>query len=342
MFKNFFVSTRKGILPSLLLPLVLFKFMYKFNELYKTITFTEALTMIAKIVTILCVFTAGFLSLSVSAQADSDTVKISPTQLTDKIYMLTGKGGNIGLFIGEDGTFLIDDQFAPLTEKIITAIKSVGGSHPKFLINTHYHGDHTGGNENLGQEGTLIFSHDNVHERLRTGSFIQEFNKKRPGIGREGLPVVTFSEDISFHLNNDTIHAIHVPGAHTDGDCFIHFKKANVIHAGDIFFNGFYPFIDVQHGGSLKGTIEAADKILLLADDSTKIIPGHGPLADKAQLISYRQMLETAYERLRALKAEGKTAQEAAAANPLEDLDKIWGDGMFNSDRWIEIIYSGV
>lgn len=294
------------------------------------------------ILMIFCILTTGLLSMSGFAQAESDTVKITPIKLTDQIYMLTGKGGNIGLCIGEDGTFLIDDQFAPLTPKILAAIKSVGGEHPRFLINTHYHGDHTGGNENLGKEGTLIFSHNNVRERLNAGSFIQEFKKKRPGLTPEGLPVVTFSEDISFHLNNDTIQATHVPVAHTDGDSFIHFKKANVIHTGDIFFNGFYPFIDVQHDGSLKGMIEAVDEVLLLADDSTKIIPGHGPLADKAQLINYRKMLKTAFERLRKLKAEGKTAQEAAELDPLEDLDETWSDGLFETDRWIEIIYSGV
>lgn len=298
--------------------------------------------MIAKLTIIVCVFTMGLFSLPIDIKAEDGTVKITPIQLTDQIYMLTGKGGNIGLFIGEDGSFLIDDQFAPLTEKILAAIKSVGGAHPKFLLNTHYHGDHTGGNENLGKEGTLIFSHDNVRERLSAGSFIQEFKKKRAALAPEGLPVITFSDDMSFHLNNDTVHTMHVPGAHTDGDSFIHFRKANVIHTGDIFFNGFYPFIDVLHGGSLKGMIKAVDKVLLLTDDKTKIIPGHGPLADKAQLISYRKMLATAFERLRKLKAEGKTASEAAAADPLEDLDETWGDGMFESDRWIEIIYSGV
>jgi len=298
--------------------------------------------MIAKIAIIVCAFTIGLFSMPVDTKAEGDTVKITPVKLTDQIYMLTGKGGNIGLCIGEDGTFLIDDQFAPLTGKILAAIRSVGGAHPKFLINTHYHGDHTGGNENLGKEGSLIFSHDNVRERLSAGSFIQEFKKKRQALTPEGLPVVTFSEDISFHLNNDTIHAKHVPAAHTDGDSFIHFRKSNVIHTGDIFFNGFYPFIDVLHGGSLKGMIAAVDKVLLLADDKTKIIPGHGPLADKTQLISYRQMLVTVYERLRKLKADGKTASEAAADDPLEDLEETWGDGMFEGDRWIEIIYPGV
>lgn len=295
-----------------------------------------------KLLTILCVFTVSLFSFSRSAQAEENTVKIIPIKLTDQIYMLTGKGGNIGLCIGKDGTFLIDDQFAPLTPKILAAIKSVGGEQPRFLLNTHFHGDHTGGNENLGKQGTLIFSHDNVRERLNAGSFIQEFKKKRPGLTPEGLPVVTFSEGISFHMNNDTIQATFVPAAHTDGDSFIYFKKSNVIHTGDIFFNGFYPFIDVQHGGSLKGMIKAVDKVLLLADDRTKIIPGHGPLADKAQLTSYRKMLQTAFERLRKLKAEGKTAKEAAELDPLEDLDDVWGDGLFETDRWIEIIYSGV
>jgi len=293
--------------------------------------------MIGKIIAVLCI-----LMTTVTPTVQSNEVEIMTVPVTTQIYMLSGEGGNVGLFIGDDGTFLIDDQFAPLTEKIVAAIKSVGGDFPKFLINTHYHGDHTGGNENLGKGGTLIFSHDNVRERLSTGSFIAAFDMKREAISREGLPVVTFSEDISFHLNGDSLSAIHVPHAHTDGDSFIYFKKANVLHAGDIFFNGFYPFIDVTHGGSLKGTIKAVDKILSLADDNTKIIAGHGPLGDKAQLAGYRQMLSKAYERLRKLKAEGKTIQEAVAAKPLADLEKTWGDGIFNSDRWIEIIYSGV
>jgi len=296
--------------------------------------------MIGKIISVVCVLITGVMSFAPAGH--SSEVEIMAVPVAEQIYMITGEGGNIGLFIGEDGTFLIDDQFAPLTDRIVAAIKSVGGEFPKFLINTHYHGDHTGGNEYLGQGGTLIFSHDNVRERLSTGSFIAAFDMKREAISREGLPVVTFSEDISFHLNGDSLRAIHVPHAHTDGDSFIYFKKANVLHAGDIFFNGFYPFIDVTHGGSLKGTIKAVDKILSLADDNTKIIAGHGPLGDKAQLAGYRQMLSKAYERLRKLKAEGKTIQEAVAAKPLADLEKTWGDGIFNSDRWIEIIYSGV
>ena len=293
---------------------------------------------------VLCVLVVWLVSytITVHADTDADTEEISPTPVTEQIYVIAGKGGNVGIFTGDDGTFLIDDNFAPLTGKIIEAIKSIGGDHPKFLINTHYHGDHTGGNENLGKAGTLIFSHDNVRERLINGSFIAAFNMKSEATAPEGLPVVTFSENINFHLNDDTIQAIHVAHAHTDGDSFVYFHKANVIHAGDIFFNGFYPFIDVNHGGSLKGTVQAVDEILSLVDADTKIIPGHGPIGDKAQLESYRTMLWTAYERLRKLKAEGKTAQEAAAAKPLEDLETTWGDGLFTGDSWIELIYVGV
>lgn len=271
-----------------------------------------------------------------------DEVKIESTKITDQIYMLTGNGGNLGLFIGQDGTFLIDDQFAPLTEKIIAEVQAVGGDSPKFLINTHYHGDHTGGNENLGQGGTLIVSHDNVRDRLRNGAFIQEFNMKMEAVAPAGLPVVTFSEDISFHLNGDTVHAVHVPHSHTDGDAIIHFSAANVIHGGDIIFSGFYPFIDVTHGGSIKGMINGVKLIMSLSDETTKIIPGHGSLTNKAELANYLTMLETAYERLRKLKADGKTAREAIDAKPLADLEEEWGDGLFNGDKWIEIIYSGV
>ncbi len=297
--------------------------------------------MRGKFVSLVCALGVGIMTLPAPVMA-AEEVKITPAQVAEQIYMMKGQGGNLGLFIGEDGTFLIDDQFAPLTDKIVAAIKEVGGDFPKFLLNTHYHGDHTGGNENLGQGGTLIFSHDNVRERLSSGSFIAAFNKKREAVAKHGLPVVTFSEDISFHLNGDTVHAIHVPSAHTDGDSFIHFQAANVIHAGDLFFNGFYPFIDVHHGGDLKGMIKGVDKVLSLADDKTKIIPGHGPLADKAQLAEYRKMLAIAYERLRKLKAAGKTAQEAVAAKPLADLEAIWGDGLFTGERWIELIYPGV
>jgi len=284
----------------------------------------------------------GLLVLSIPAAAAEEEVTIKTLQIRDSVYMLVGQGGNIGLFIGEDGTFLIDDQFAPLTPKHLEAIRAAGGEVPKFLINTHYHADHTGGNENLGKAGTVIFSHDNVRERMTMETVIEAFNMTTPPQPKAALPVVTFSTDITFHLNGDTLNAFHVPRAHTDGDSVIHFKNANVIHSGDVFFNGFYPFIDVTHGGTLKGMVEGADAVLALADGETKIIPGHGPLGDKAQLQGYHDMLATAYERLSTLKAKGMSVEEAVSEKPLADLEERWGKGMFPGDKWIGLIYEGL
>jgi glyoxylase-like metal-dependent hydrolase (beta-lactamase superfamily II) len=276
------------------------------------------------------------------AKEEASKVEVTPVKITNHLYMLAGKGGNIGLFIGDDGTFMIDDQFAPLTEQILAAIKTIGGTHPKFLINTHYHPDHTGGNENLGEESTLIFSHDNVRKRLHDGYTIKTFKAEQSPLAPEGLPVVTFSKDITFHLNGEDIHAVFVPNAHTDGDSFIIFPKANVIHTDDIFFNGFYPFIDVEHGGNLQGMIAAADTILKLADDATTIIPGHGPLGDKAELKNYRNMLATVLKRLQKLKKAGKSVDDVIAAKPLADLEQEWGDGHFKGDQWIKLIFSSL
>jgi len=292
-------------------------------------------------ISLLAVITASLLFNAPALRAQDD-VKIEALPVADKIYMLTGKGGNIGLFLGNDGTFVIDDQFAPLTDKILAAIKSVGGDTPRFLINTHFHGDHTGGNENLGKAGTLIVSHDNVRRSLVNGYYIGAFGMNAPPADKAALPVITFSEDMHFHINDEAVRAIHVARAHTDGDSFIHFKKANVVHAGDIFFNGFYPFIDVNNGGSVRGTIEAVDVILAMTDSNSKIIPGHGPLGDKAQLQAYRDMLDTAYTRLLKLKSDGVSAQDAIAQNPLEDLEATWGGGIFKGDKWISIIYPGI
>jgi glyoxylase-like metal-dependent hydrolase (beta-lactamase superfamily II) len=283
----------------------------------------------------------GLIVLSTSAAAEEEVV-ITTVPVRDGISMLTGKGGNIGLFVGEDGTFLIDDQFAPLTPKHLEAIRAAGGEVPRFLVNTHYHADHTGGNENLGKAGTLIFSHDQVRERLTVETVIKAFNMVTPPLPEAALPVVTFSSDITFHINGDTLRAFHVSRAHTDGDSVIHFQEANVIHAGDVFFNGFYPFIDVDHGGTLKGTIEAADAVLALADGETVIIPGHGPLGDRKQLQAYREMLSTAYEELSRLKAGGKSVEDAVAAKPLAGLEERWGGGLFPGDTWVGLVYGGL
>lgn len=292
---------------------------------------------------LLAAFTgATLLTIAVPAAAQMDEVKITATTIADGIHMLKGKGGNVGLLIGPDGTFMIDDQFAPLTGKLLSAIKGLGGDTPRFVINTHYHHDHTGGNENLGKLGVTIVSHDNVRKKLAEGATIKAFNKVIPPAPKAAVPVITFAEEMTFHLNGQTVHVFHSNNAHTDGDAIIHFREANIIHAGDTFFNGFYPFIDVGGGGSVQGVIAAVDKMLALADDNTKIIPGHGPLANKAQLIAYREMLTTAQGRLSKLKSSGKSAAEAVAEKPLSDLETTWGKGFLPTDKWITIVYEGV
>jgi cyclase len=283
-------------------------------------------------------------SLSISSQsfAQQSPVKIEASQLADNIYMISGQGGNIGLLTGAEGSFLIDDQFAPLTEKIIEVVKSVGGDVPRFLINTHYHSDHTGGNENLGKAGTLIMAHHAVRERLVNGSYIGAFDMKSGPADKAALPTVTYSEDMHVHINGETIRIIHVPSAHTDGDSFVVFEDANIVHAGDIFFNGFFPFIDGDNGGSVKGVIAGADAMLALTDADSKIIPGHGPLGSREDLQAYRDMLATAYERLLKLKNQGMSVEDAIAKTPLKDLEADWGNGIFTADKWIGIVYPAV
>lgn len=286
--------------------------------------------------------TLGAVLLAATLSGAAAAQQIDSVEVKDNIHMLTGDGGNIGVFIGADGTFMIDDKFAPLTEAILAKVGELGGDTPKFLLNTHYHGDHTGGNENLGKTGSLIVAHEHVRKRLAEGTTIKAFDMVTPAQGGSALPVITFTRDMRFHLNGETVDIVHLPAAHTDGDSYVHFVDANVIHTGDVVFNGFYPFIDVDHGGTLKGVIAAVDTMLALVDDDTRIIPGHGPLASRQDVVNYRDMLATVQERLGTLKAAGKSADETGAEKPLADLEAEWGDGNFTGDRWIGLIYDGV
>ncbi|WP_456426126.1 MBL fold metallo-hydrolase [Rhodocaloribacter sp.] len=276
------------------------------------------------------------------AQQNFDEVRIETIPVTDGLFMLVGSGGNIGLSVGEDGAILIDDQYAPLTDKIKAAVTAQTDRPIRFVINTHWHGDHTGGNEHMGETGAIIVAHENVRKRMSTEQFLKAFNTRRPPSPPGALPVVTFTDAVTFHWNGDDIRVFHVAPAHTDGDAVIHFQKANVIHAGDTYFNGMYPFIDTSTGGSLDGMIAAADMILALADDETKIIPGHGPLSNKAELVAYRDMLATVGARIRTLVEAGKTRDEVIAAKPTADLDATWGKGFLQPDVWVGIVYDAV
>lgn len=269
-------------------------------------------------------------------------VKVEVVPVTDGIHMLTGRGGNIGVSTGEDGVFLIDDQYAPLTERIKAAVKTLSDKPVRFVLNTHWHGDHTGGNENLGKEGVVIIAHDNVHERMTKENFIAAFDMKVPAAPKAALPVISFNDTVTFHLNGHDIHAVHVEHAHTDGDSIVHFRGANVLHMGDIWFNGLYPYIDVDSGGSLDGVIAAVDVALGLADDRTKIIPGHGPLSDKAGLTAYRRFLVDVRERVGKLVQAGKSLDEIIAAKPLADYEASLGGGFLNTETFLKVAVGAV
>jgi cyclase len=273
------------------------------------------------------------------AQPDFSKVEVTSQKVAEGVYMLMGAGGNIGLSVGADAAFLIDDQYAPMTPKIKAAVAALTSKPVRFVLNTHWHGDHTGGNKDLGESGTLIVAHENVRKRMTAEQFLEAFGMKVPPADPAALPVVTFSDSVTFHLNGEEIYAFHIPPAHTDGDSLVQFRKANVLHGGDTFFNGMYPFIDLSTGGEVGGMIAAADRMLALAGDATKIIPGHGPLATKADLKAYRDMLATARDRVAAQVKAGKTLEQTTGAKPLAELDAKWGQGFLKADPFVSILY---
>ncbi len=278
------------------------------------------------------------------AQQDFSKVEIKAEKLSDTVYMLTGAGGNLGLSVGPDAVFLIDDQFAPLAPKIKAAVAKLTTKPVSFLLNTHFHFDHTGGNEAFGTDGALIVAHDNVRRRMSTDQLIAlagttNAQKASPKVA---LPVVTVSGELRFHINGDEIHAFHAPRAHTDGDLIVHFRPSDVVHMGDTFFNGMYPFIDAGSGGSPEGVVLAYDRVLALAGERTKIIPGHGPLARKADLQASRDMLATVIRRVADLRRAGKTEGEVIAAKPSADFDARFGGGFIKPDVFIAMVLAGV
>jgi cyclase len=270
---------------------------------------------------------------------DYSKVVVEAQKLAEGVYMITGAGGNIGASVGEDGIAIIDDQFAPLTPRIQEALAKLSNKPIRFVINTHWHSDHTGGNENFGKAGAVIVAHDNVRKRMSEKQFSTFFNRETPPSPKEALPVVTFAEDVTLNFNGETLHVFHLDNAHTDGDALIYFRNANVLHMGDTFFNGMYPFIDSESGGGIDGAIAAVDKVLGMVGAETKIIPGHGPLGTRAELEKYRGMLATLRERVTRLIREGKTAEQAVAEKPTADLDETWAKGFFKPEQIVAMVY---
>lgn len=276
-----------------------------------------------------------------AAAQDMSKVEVKAEQLAPGVAVLFGAGGNIGVSYGADGTILIDDQFAPLTEKIQKAVAGLGAQPVKFLVNTHWHGDHSGGNENLGNAGAVIMAHDNVRARM-SKPFTRFDGSNAPASPAAALPVVTYADGLKLHLNGEEVRVIHVPAAHTDGDSLIHWTKSNVIHMGDLFMLQIsFPFVDVKSGGDVRGFVAAADKALALANDQTKIIPGHGAMATKADLQNHRDMIAGTIAKVEAGIKAGKTLDQIKAERPADGYG-VKADGFITADAFVEVVYTAV
>ncbi len=276
------------------------------------------------------------------AFAQEKAVEFTTIQLSDTIYMLKGRGGNVGISSGKDGLYIIDDQVKPVTTGLLNAIRKVSDRPIKFVINTHYHADHTGGNETIGRSGSVIIAHDNIRERMATEQVSIFRNTTTPPYPKDALPVVTFNDRITLHFNGESATAYYVANGHTDGDAIIHFPVSNVIHMGDMFFNGLYPYVDLDAGGSIQGIIDAAELALSLSNESTRIIPGHGPLAMTEDLKTYRDYLIQASINVQVLIDEGKDLRQVIDAKPTSEWDETLGKTWITPPQFVTFIYNSL
>ena len=303
---------------------------------YKTIQ-GDAMKVFSRIFILSAAMTSAA---AVSAQQDFSNVQIVPHSLGDGLYFLEGQGGNIGVSVGDDGVFLIDDQFAPLTEKIIAAVATLSDQPIRFLLNTHYHGDHVGGNQNLGQAGVVIISNENVRTRLQAGFTNGDLQRALTAEQKAGLPVITYADSIDLHLNGHDIHAFHVAPAHTDGDSFVVFRDANLIHTGDVFRTTGYPRADGNANGSFYGIMAGYQILLDISDENTRFLPGHGVVSDRNEVASQLQMFTTIRDRVKAGVDAGMTLEQIQASKPTAEYDAQWSAGVATAgDDLVAVIY---
>lgn len=289
-----------------------------------------------------CALTLLAASLSTAAVAQDKEVEYTATALSPTVTMIKGRGGNIAVSSGDDGVFIIDDQLKPLTDQLLESIRKVSDRPIRFVINTHYHGDHVGGNETIGKSGAVIIAHDNIRQRMSTDQFNHFWNETTPAWPEESLPVVTFNDQVTLHLNGEAVKVAHVPRGHTDGDSIVHFPDSNVIHMGDIFFNGLYPYIDLDGGGTIQGMIAGVALGISLADDETQVIAGHGPMSDLQGLKEYHAFLSKARDNVQALIDQGMNREQAVAARPTAEWDEILGNVWITPEQLVIFIYNSL
>ncbi len=290
----------------------------------------------------ICTYLIGAWAVTSVQAQDWSKVTIRTVPLADNLYVLVGGGGNVALLVGEEGALLVDTGYEQTIEKITAAVKAVTDKPIRLVVNTHWHFDHVGGNEALAKSGSVIIAHENARKLMSEDRHVAVIDTDVPASPAGALPVVTFADSMTLHWGNEEVRIIHVPAAHTDNDCIVHFTKSNVLHMTDTWFNGMFPFIDLNAGGSLDGVVHAFDLALTLVDDKTKIIPGHGPGADLADLREYHGMLVTVRDRVRAMKVEGKTRDEIIAAKPTKEYDPKWGKSWLDPDTWVGLVYDAM
>ncbi len=268
--------------------------------------------------------------------------EIKTAQLTDHLYVLEGAGGNVAAFVWDEGVLLVDDKIAPASPRMKAAVAAISPKPIRFVVNTHWHPDHRGGNETLAGDGSVIVAHENVRRRMSVESFVEVFDRRLPASPTAALPIVTFTRDVTFHLGGEEVSVIHVDRAHTDGDSLVRFRKANAIHMGDCYLNGSFPVVDAWNGGTLPGTIAAADTALGMLDPRTRIIPGHGPVASDRDLRQWRDMLATIIARVKESVAAGRTLEQVKAERPTREWDERFPRSFVTSDHVVEEAYRAV
>lgn len=271
-----------------------------------------------------------------------DKVEIKTHKINDKISVLFGRGGNIGVLSGKDGVMIIDAQYAELSDKISQAIVEITDKNLKFILSTHWHGDHVGGNELLAKNGAVIVAQDNVRKRMSTEQYMEWVDRQVPAASAAAMPIITFNQQITFHINDEEVYVYHGAAAHTDGDAVVWFKTSNVIHMGDLFVTYGFPFIDVSAGGMLNGMIDFQGKVLEMINDETVVIPGHGPISTKSDLEKFRNQLIDIRNKLMPFVEAGKTQDETISANPLSEYDELWSSGWVKSKDFILLVYAGL